>query len=407
MHTLVGLFPYLMILATSVPGSVFSIGEEDWESTDPEDGVVMAYDAALQRVEAVLEVSAPLLLVQDDPDEASGYLNNVVTRFGGSPQKVDNLIVAIEAKYGSDPPFKSGWLTANERHVLFEQTKKFLKTVGQDRPSAKAKSILEGMDRTDERRKTFLAADTDKDFQLSITEAQSLFRRSPRVRKRLFLSQGDDELHNVTNIEAAEFSLLRYDQDSDYFVTQSEFLSDDLALRDAITEKLVNKYLPDSVGKWLSLARDPNQVKIYDSDEELNNYQRLKAEEAKKKKAKNQQQVLRDLEMQVSSFYEVLKLPGKKKSAFKTAQRWSDDPKRLHAALLKRYFKDSLNEWWPWLSKGRWFPSKEEREKELEEERQRARYERGGLMGGGPNSGGGSGGPPMGGPGGGAPMGAF
>ena len=29
------------------------------------------------------------------------------------------------------------------------------------------------------------------------------------------------------------------------------------------------------------------------------------------------------------------------------------DPTRLHAALVKRYFKDSINEWWDWLISGK------------------------------------------------------
>ena len=29
------------------------------------------------------------------------------------------------------------------------------------------------------------------------------------------------------------------------------------------------------------------------------------------------------------------------------------DPARLHAALVKRYFKDSIHEWWDWLISGK------------------------------------------------------
>lgn len=355
-----------------------------------------------------------MLLVNEEEGEAGGYVSNQLSRFGHAPDQVDALVAAVEAKYGRDPPFASGWMTATQRTVLFAQCKAFLKQVGADRPAATAKSVLEGMDRTPARRAAFKAGDTDEDCRLSIAEARALFRRDPRVRKRLFLAHGDDKLHNISKKDAAEFSLLKYDQDDDFFVSEREFLFDDVALRDAITEKLVEAHLPNSVAKWLAYARDPRRGAVeagMDGDalgggKVTTNYEQRKAEEAKKQRDADQRERTNFLAEEVSSFYDAVGLPEKKSGAWKTAKRWADEPGRLHAALLKRYFKDSLHEWWPWLRKGRWFPTKEEREKEEQERREQARYERGGMGGGGPGGGGpgGAGGGGPGGPGGGGPM---
>ena len=194
--------PLAVLLLLLLP-SAAAEGDEDWESTGAEGTLATPYDAAVSRLEGVLAASAPLLLVPDEEGEAGGSVSNKLSQFGHTPEQVDALVAAIEAKYGSDPPFSSGWLTANQRKVLFAQSKAFLKQVGADRPS-KAKSV-QAMDE-------LLRAGLPSRQQTRRVQPQ--YRRSASLpgaihaRKRVFLAQGDDKLHNISKKDAAEFSLL-------------------------------------------------------------------------------------------------------------------------------------------------------------------------------------------------------
>ena len=70
---------------------------------------------------------------------------------------------------------------------------------------------------------------------------------------------------------------------------------------------------------------------------------------------------MEDLVDEVSSFYDTLNLPEKKKSAW-NSKEVADEPKRLHAALLKLYFKDRSKN--SNMAQGEVVSSKEEREQE-------------------------------------------
>ena len=273
--------PLAVLLLLLLP-SAAAEGDEDWESTGAEGTLATPYDAAVSRLEGVLAASAPLLLVPDEEGEVR-YVSNKLSQFGHTLEQADALVAAIEAKYGADPPFSSV-ADGQSAQGAFRAVQGVSQAVGADRPSAKAKSVLEVMDRTPARRLPS-AADTDEDFSLSIAEAQALFG-AIHARKRVFLAQGDDKLHNISKKDAAEFSLLKYDADKPY-VSQREFLSDDVALRDVITEKLIGTYFP--IYKWLRLPH-PRRGAIEagmdeDSKEGSTNYEQLKSEETQKQQA--------------------------------------------------------------------------------------------------------------------------
>ena len=161
---------------------------------------------------------APLLLINEvgDLDGNGGYVNELLSKFGHDEKSLENIMTAIDVKYGKEGEFTSGWLTAKQRNVLLTQFTAFYTAMGIDDPKQNALDKLNKVDRTVKRNEAFDEADTNRDERLSIEEIKVLFRRRPKIRRGLFIMSTDDKLHNVTKEDRSEFSLLRYDADGKY-----------------------------------------------------------------------------------------------------------------------------------------------------------------------------------------------
>jgi uncharacterized membrane protein YgcG len=331
-------------------------------------GITHAEDAsttwqvAFEKLSDHLHDRAPLLLLNDIPeDESGGYVGDLLSRYGHDQQILDNIMTAIDVKYGNAAVFKNGWLTSKQKHVLVSQFTAFYTSMGVDQPDRLAIDKLAKCDRTSKRNEAFDEADNSpKDERLSVEEIKVLFRRRPKVRRDLFVLPTDDKLHNVTSEDRADFSLLRYDSDGDHYVTRAEFLHDDLSIQ-SLMLSVLNEHLGSCVQEWID---ESQQISMICISPENCWYEGDATDIAKKEEKKMAGYIdetvplikktvsKRPLADQVKEFYGGI-APDKVATASKTAQRWADDPTRLHAALIKRYFKESVHEWWSWLISGK------------------------------------------------------
>ena len=324
-----------------------------------------SFTAAHAKLTLHVSQRAPLLLLNNDED----YVSDLLTHHGHDEQSLENIMTAISVKYGGEPPFQSGWLTSKQRTILVAQLTAFYTTLKVDQPTARAIAQLTHMDRSAKRKETFQNADTDpQDQRLSVDEIETFFRTRPTIRHQLFLTgSSDDALHDIQENEKATFSLLRYDSDADHFVTLKEFLFDDLSIRSLLLLEL-NKFLgSSSVIEWIEehqrvakICVSPNNC-WFEGDATFNKKKKEQhqagfptAEDSEKDEEEeaNDATKLRKLSAQVQAFYSKV-VPSKIAAASATAQRWADDPRRLHAALIKRYFKESVHEWWEFLGVGK------------------------------------------------------
>ena len=298
-------------------------------------------------------IRAPLELYKNDL-----YVFDLLEKYGYSNQSVDNIMAAINHKYGDAPPFKSGWMTAHQRHALMAQFTAFYTTLKVDQPSETAKATLESMDRTAFRNKVFNDIDVNpNDRRLSVEETQVYFRRNPTMLHQVFAVQSSqDALHGIQKQEKAQFALLRYDQDGDHVVSLPEFLIDDAQLKKTIMQEINRFDGKGAIAEWIEENQSVAKICLSPKDCFMEGDTRDKERMKQKRslgltKSKNEYQKRRSLVDQVKDFYGLVE-PGKAASAQKIATRWSDEPRRLHAAFMKRYFKESIHLWWGFLSLG-------------------------------------------------------
>ena len=226
-----------------------------------------------------------------------------------------------------------------------------------DQPSKTAKATLQSMDRTAFRNKVFNDIDVNpKDLRLSVEETQVYVRRNPTMLHQVFAVQrSQDALHGIQKQEKELLRFLAKDQDGDHYVSLSEFLMDDDGLKNTIMQEINRLDGKGAIAEWIEENQSVAKICLSPKDCFMEGDTRDKQRKKQKRSLglnidiKKEYQKRRSLVDQVKDFYALVE-PGKAASAAKIAARWSDEPRRLHAALMKRYFKESIHLWWGFLT---------------------------------------------------------